>query len=452
MEQSICAKGADFAREVTRCLDHFIVLRALSDLPPAKRLGEFCSAVLRGGNTDARFDALCSSLLELPCRRVSGDIFKDFIFSALLEQPNRYAQLAAAGRSDPPLKGAVERDLRLAQKLFNLTRDQLLLCALEAKEKPPEAPAPQADPREESIARMASSAWGIRSPRPKAAPEKQPETSPEPDFSDYLRWTYDEPEQRAPYAADEGLAVLYRLFLAEEDWGRLAQPLYDFHARYGCGEFLQHRVFVASDEGFCGIEAPESPEWDSLVGIGRQKERLYANALRFLHTGKGDNMLLYGASGSGKSSAVLALLQELPDLRLVFLSHRGFEGCVETIRTLQQQPLHFLALMDDLSISEREYKRLKAALATLRTQGNVLLCATSSGPLPDQSVFPLSLVFEPLSEEQFFQNLSELLRLDHVYADELVIQRACADQPERSMRCAAAVAHRLAQLERGEGR
>ena len=401
------------AKRLTFLLSRLTVLRQLLSTEPVERLFELCGAIAEEDCTAAavRYHAMTAALLDQSIRRVTGDIWKDFLFSQILESKNRFSVLAAQRRMDPPVQVAMEQDLRMLQELFALTGKQLTewIGAIAPKqEKQDEQRTAKKYGNEENISRMASSAWGggyftreKQKPRP-AEPETKAQLPDELELENWVGWLYDDPGERLEYAADDGLAVIYRRFLAEEDWGRLAAPLVEFHQQYGCGEFLRWRAFVAADEGMQGLDLADCLDWDALDVPGPQKERLYANTIRFLHTGKGENALLYGPDGMGKSSLVMALAKELPELRIIVLAQRDFSASMETLRSLSAQPFRFIALMDDLALSDREYRRLKAAFKTqLGASFPALLYATSNTRPADSSLFGLEIGFELLTEDQF---------------------------------------------------
>lgn len=458
--------AAEGARRITFLLGRLTVLRSMLRTEPAARLMELCDAIAANDATAgaARYHAMTAALLENPNRRVTGDIFKDFLFAEILESNNRFARLSAAHRSDPPVMLAMEQDLRLVQELFSLECDTLIdwIGSVNKKKTQRESAVPSATPRkpsnEERITGMAGSAWGggfFQKDRARARipePEATVDLPDELELSHWVRWEYDDPGERVTYAADDGLAVIYRRFLAEEDWGKLVVPLAEFHRQFGSGEFLHYRAFVAADDGMEGMDLSEFPSWDDIVVSDNQKERLYANTLRFLHTGEGENALLYGSGGMGKSSLVLALAKELPELRFVFLAQRDFADCMETLSRLKEQPFRFIAFLDDLSLSEREYRRLKAAVKSRLFRGNSLLYATSDQRPSDSSVFGLELGFDTLSEQSFLRAVQKALEENSVELDEETVRSACRrwqdEQGELTLRAAARLATALARKDR----
>lgn len=403
------------------------VLRSATQTLPMAHLTALCDALVEGNAVEAVYEyhAMTAALLEASSRRVTGNIWKDFLFAQLLEVPNRFAQLAAAGSPDPPVASAMGHDLKLLQELFDLDSASLIDCIESLslrRNEPRQKERSQAErlrsndkwmQREERISRMASSAWGlgrlegnIPAAEPKApppAPIHRPvaaELPPELDLTEWIHWQYDEPARPIDYVADEALALLYRQFLASEDWGALTDTLQEFHTHYGCGEFLRYRLFAAFTGRMYGMEDEHSPAWDAVLSVGQQKELLYANILRFLHTGKGQNTLLYGADGMGKTSLLLALTDELPELRLVMLPP-SMENIHDIMLSMSKQPFRFLALVDDTAMDPESYRRLKAATTLNRSFSNILLCATSIEQAPDSSVFSLQIAFPMPSFEEF---------------------------------------------------
>ncbi len=452
-----CKTAADGARRITFLLGRLTVLRSMLRTEPAAKLMELCEAMAAGdaAASAARYHAMTAALLENPNRRVTGDIFKDFLFAEVLESSNRFARLCAAHRTDPPVMLAMEQDLRMVQELFGLECGTLIdWIGSITRRADPIAPPPARRPSaEERITGMASTAWGggfFQKDRARSRVPEPEATAPLPDeleLSSWVRWEYDDPGERVTYEADDGLAVIYRQFLAAEDWGALVEPLAGFHREYGSGEFLHYRAFVATDDGLQGVELDSFPSWDDIVVSHNQKERLYANTLRFLHTGRGENALLYGAGGMGKSSLVLALAKELPELRFVFLAQRDFSDCMATLAGLSEQPFRFLAFLDDLSLSEREYRRLKAAVKSRLYGGNSLLYATADQRPRDSSVFGLELGFEMLPAPDFARAVQKELDRANAAVDPNAVQEACrrweAERGELSLRAAGRLAEAL---------
>ena len=149
----------------------------------------------------------------------------------------------------------------------------------------------------------------------------------------------------------------------------------------------------------------------------------------------------------GQSSLVLALAKELPELRFVFLAQRDFSDCMATLAGLSEQPFRFLAFLDDLSLSEREYRRLKAAVKSRLYGGNSLLYATADQRPRDSSVFGLELGFEMLPAPDFARAVQKELDRANAAVDPNAVQEACrrweAERGELSLRAAGRLAEAL---------
>ena len=81
------------------------------------------------------------------------------------------------------------------------------------------------------------------------------------------------------------------------------------YAVYGRGKLAQFMAFRIGDDGsLIGIENFPHLEWDDLIGYAAQKEKLLANTTAFLADRAANNVLLTGSRGTGKSTAVKALV------------------------------------------------------------------------------------------------------------------------------------------------
>lgn len=121
-----------------------------------------------------------------------------------------------------------------------------------------------------------------------------------------------------------------------------------------------------------------------LLGYEYQKERLKANTSAFCAGLPSNNVLLYGDSGTGKSTCIRALINAFWEkgLRLIEVRRHQFQVLPALIALLRRRNYRFLLYLDDLSFEEfeTEYKYLKAVIeggAEPRPE-NVLIYATSN--------------------------------------------------------------------------
>ncbi|MGD2119431.1 MAG: ATP-binding protein [Chromatiales bacterium] len=132
------------------------------------------------------------------------------------------------------------------------------------------------------------------------------------------------------------------------------------------------------------VATPHRIQLDDLVGVDQQKQDLLRNTRQFLQDLPANNALLWGARGTGKSSLVKALLNELhvQGLRLVELGKQDLVDLHDIMTLLHGQPHKFILFCDDLSFEtdDASYKALKSALdGSVSSQAdNVLIYATSN--------------------------------------------------------------------------
>ncbi|MDR0764352.1 MAG: ATP-binding protein [Synergistaceae bacterium] len=168
----------------------------------------------------------------------------------------------------------------------------------------------------------------------------------------------------------------------------MSDSLADFSAVYGAGKFALSEAFVwdSPKQTLEPVDDLDPGTLDSLVGYETQKRELLSNTESFLNGNPPNNVLLFGDSGTGKSSSVRALLNE-PDfvrrgLRMVEPRHDQFAEIPAILKELRQRNYRFILFMDDLSFEEFEtgYKRLKVIIegGLERKPDNVIVCATSN--------------------------------------------------------------------------
>ena len=169
----------------------------------------------------------------------------------------------------------------------------------------------------------------------------------------------------------------------------LRDLLEDFYLEYGAGKFGLYKAFRLDRRADDKIELKPVQNiavtsFDDLVGYEDQKRRLRENTESFLNGKSANNCLLYGESGTGKSSSIRALLNEYSKngLRIIEVYKHQYREINDLIDSLKDRNYRFIIYMDDLSFEEFEveYKYLKAVLeGGLESRPeNVLIYATSN--------------------------------------------------------------------------
>jgi predicted AAA+ superfamily ATPase len=123
---------------------------------------------------------------------------------------------------------------------------------------------------------------------------------------------------------------------------------------------------------------------DDLLCVDDQKEELALNTRQFLAGAPANNVLLWGARGTGKSSLVHAVLNRYQEagLRLVEVNKSRLTALPDIVLKLRNEPFRFVLFCDDLSFEadDASYKVLKSALegSVFKSSSNVLIYATSN--------------------------------------------------------------------------
>lgn len=136
--------------------------------------------------------------------------------------------------------------------------------------------------------------------------------------------------------------------------------------------------------GLSTIRRLDRVDWECLQGIEQQKALFSENIERFLDGQVANNVLLWGARGSGKSSLVKALIGRYSwqGLRIIEVDKDDLVNLHEIVDGICDQPYRFIIFCDDLSFESGEstYKPLKSMLegSLERSPENVLVCVTSN--------------------------------------------------------------------------
>ena len=163
----------------------------------------------------------------------------------------------------------------------------------------------------------------------------------------------------------------------------------DFYQAFGVGMFGLNKAFRINHTGegqveFVAINNTDKVMLKDLVGYEIQKQKLIDNTEAFVQGRKANNALLFGDSGTGKSTSIKAIINEYYDqgLRMIEIYKHQFVDLSSIIAQIKNRNYRYIIYMDDLSFEEFEieYKFLKAVIegGVESKPDNVLIYATSN--------------------------------------------------------------------------
>lgn len=183
----------------------------------------------------------------------------------------------------------------------------------------------------------------------------------------------------------QGLSEKLEQAATAEDFYELVTAFYE---AYGVGKLGLNKAFRIDHRGseveLVPISNTELITFDDLIGYERQKRTLRENTEAFVEGRPANNVLLFGDSGTGKSSSIKALINQYYDqgLRMIEIYKHQFQDLSAIIAQIKSRNYRFVIYMDDLSFEEfeTEYKYLKAIIeGGLEVRpSNILIYATSN--------------------------------------------------------------------------
>ena len=198
-------------------------------------------------------------------------------------------------------------------------------------------------------------------------------------------------------------------------------------------------------QGVQAIDWKSRIQRDDLLHIDPQAKLLFANTQQFVAGLPANNVLLWGARGTGKSSLLQAALSAFftKELRVIEINRNDFRYWPDIVAWVQKQDYKFILFCDDLSFDANDdsYKQIKAALdgSLNAVPENALIYATSNRRhlLPEKMAdnlnakhidgevhhseaveeaislsdrFGLWLAFHPLSQDQYLDIVQHWLQ------------------------------------------
>lgn len=184
------------------------------------------------------------------------------------------------------------------------------------------------------------------------------------------------------------IVTLAKDLLKASDSQEFEKAVTGFYRKFGVGKFGLNKAFRIEEAEnqfqLIPITSIEDIHLKDIIGYELQKKKLVENTEAFLDGKAANNVLLFGDSGTGKSSSIKAILNEYYDrgLRIIEVYKHQFKALSKIQEQIKDRNYKFIIYMDDLSFedSELEYKYLKAIIEGGMgiKPGNVLIYATSN--------------------------------------------------------------------------
>lgn len=195
-------------------------------------------------------------------------------------------------------------------------------------------------------------------------------------------------EDETPNRAGAAIIRLCESIISANNISEFSDRLIRYYENFGIGIFGLYKAFRISgnERDFVLIPVKDDTDvcFDDLIGLETQKRTLQKNTEAFLEGLPANNVLLYGDSGTGKSTSIHALMHDYFDrgLRLIELSKQDRKLLPQVLASAKKRNYRFIVFLDDLSFEENEsdYKELKAMLegALEKRSDRVLIYATSN--------------------------------------------------------------------------
>lgn len=187
----------------------------------------------------------------------------------------------------------------------------------------------------------------------------------------------------------EKIIMLSESLEKAEDENDFFNYVTQFYKDFGVGMFGLNKAFRIKEKEqgnveFVAINNMDKVMLNDLVGYELQKKKLIDNTRAFVEGRKANNVLLFGDSGTGKSTSIKAIVNEFypQGLRMIEIYKHQFKDLSNVIAGIKNRNYKFIIYMDDLSFEEFEveYKFLKAVIeGGVETRpDNILIYATSN--------------------------------------------------------------------------
>lgn len=155
--------------------------------------------------------------------------------------------------------------------------------------------------------------------------------------------------------------------------------------KYGYGIYAKNKMFyVDENNAIVPVANPDSTRFSELVDYQSERQIIIDNTKALLSGKPAANILLTGDAGTGKSSTVKAVANEMfsDGLRIIEVRKEQLYTIPKVLNELSENPLKFIIFIDDLSFlkDDDNFNTLKAVLegSVSAKSKNVVIYATSN--------------------------------------------------------------------------
>ncbi len=155
--------------------------------------------------------------------------------------------------------------------------------------------------------------------------------------------------------------------------------------KYGYGIYARHHMFYLNSQGsIVPVHSPDPVRLSDLADYRREQGIIIDNTVALLEGKPAANILLTGDAGTGKSSTIKAVVNELypRGLRVLELRKDQLRDLPAILDELSHNPLKFILFLDDLSFrkDDEHFGALKAVLegSVSAKADNIVIYATSN--------------------------------------------------------------------------
>ena len=155
--------------------------------------------------------------------------------------------------------------------------------------------------------------------------------------------------------------------------------------QYGYGIYAKYHMFyINPDNKIVPVRNPDQTRLENLIDYKREQQIILDNTQALLDGKPAANILLSGDAGTGKSSTVKAVVNELhhKGLRILEVRKEQLREIPGILDELNSNPLKFILFIDDLSFQRDDdnFSALKAILegSVSARSSNVVIYATSN--------------------------------------------------------------------------